>query len=272
VGSIDLNTNKLKIREGEKVHLDDFDTEYRGRLDKEKGLEEFSRLLEALGEQQELLYADSGKALLVILQAMDCAGKDSTIRNVFGPLNPQGCSVASFKAPTATELAHDFLWRVHANAPRRGSIGIFNRSHYEDVLIVKVKKLAHPRTIEKRYGHINAFERLLTDEGTRILKFFIHVSKGYQKARLERRLSNEKKQWKFNPGDLPERARWSDYMDAYEDALSECSTGHAPWYVIPGETKWFRNLAIAKIVSDTLKDMDLHYPKLDYDPQSIVIG
>jgi PPK2 family polyphosphate:nucleotide phosphotransferase len=268
---MDLKTDKYRVTENSKISLIDIDTEYKGKLDKAQGIDELAKIMERLVTLQELLYADSKKALLVVLQAMDGAGKDSTIRNVFGPLNPQGCSVASFKAPTSEELGHDFLWRIHKQAPLKGSIMIFNRSQYEDVLIGKVKKLASEKVIENRYDEINAFEKLLVSEGTRILKFYLNITKDYQKKRLRKRLDDPAKQWKFNPDDLTERARWDEYMKAYEIVFDRCSTDEAPWYIVPAETKWFRNLLIARIVCDTLESMDLAYPELSYDPKSIAI-
>jgi PPK2 family polyphosphate:nucleotide phosphotransferase len=268
---MELNPGAYRVKENERVELAKLESAYTGKIEKKDGVDEFERLVAKLVGLQELLYADSGKALLVILQAMDGAGKDSTIRSVFGPLNPQGSSVASFKAPTASELSHDFLWRIHKEVPAKGGICIFNRSHYEDVLIVKVKKLAPEKTIEKRYDHINAFEKLLHSEGTRIIKLYLHMSKDYQKKRLQKRLDAPEKNWKFNPDDLKERTRWDEYMQAYEDVFKRCSTDHAPWYIIPAETKWFRNLIIARIVTDALADMDLHFPKPGYDPESITI-
>ena len=215
---------------------------------------------------QERLYAESAQALLIILQAMDAGGKDSTIRQVFGGLNPQGVRVWNFKAPTGHELAHDFLWRVHKRVPGAGYIGVFNRSHYEDVLIVRVHGSVPAETIERRYAHIAAFERLLHDEGTRVVKVMLHISREYQAARFRRRLEKPDKHWKFNPDDLAERGRWDDYMRAFELALGRTSTLDAPWYVIPAETRWFRNLAVASLVRDALRSMDPHYPAPRFDP------
>ncbi|MBN1698238.1 MAG: polyphosphate kinase 2 family protein [Spirochaetales bacterium] len=265
----DINT--LCVKPDEKVDLNKRTTVYKGVMEKEEGKRKLKKLIRQLQDMQELLYADSGRSLLVVFQAMDAGGKDSTIRHVFGPLNPQGCRAVSFKAPTSSELAHDFLWRIHGNLPPRGYIGVFNRSHYEDVLVVKVKKLVPDTLIEKRYGHINNFERLLHDEGTRILKFYLHISKRYQKKRFVRRLEKTEKQWKFNPGDLAERKRWDDYMKAFEQVFRRCSTKYAPWYIIPAETRWFRDLAVATIVESTLQDMELRFPKPSFDPSSIVI-
>lgn len=219
-----------------------------------------------LTDWQERLFAEREQSLLLVLQAMDTAGKDSTIRKVMGCLNPQGCRVTGFKAPSSEERAHDFLWRIHDHAPPKGYIGIFNRSHYEDVLIVRVHQWAPKDLIEKRYDHINAFEKLLADHGTRIVKVMLNISKAYQRKRLQRRLERPDKHWKFNPGDLKERERWDDYMKAYETALRRCSTPYAPWYVIPAEHRWFRDLIISKLLVDTLTDMNPRYPEPDFDP------
>ncbi|WP_456476727.1 polyphosphate kinase 2 family protein [Oceanithermus sp.] len=222
-----------------------------------------------LGELQARLYAEGRRALLVVLQGMDTAGKDGTIRRVFRMVNPQGVRVASFKKPTALELAHDYLWRVHARVPARGEIGIFNRSHYEDVLVVRVHDLVPPEVWGRRYDHINAFEQLLSDEGTRIVKFFLHISQDEQKKRLEARLENPKKHWKFNPADLAERALWDAYMEAYRAALERTSTAHAPWYAVPADRKWQRDLVVARVLLETLEAMDPQFPKVDFDPEAI---
>lgn len=222
--------------------------------------------LKRADDLQERLYAEGRQSLLVVLQAMDAGGKDSTIRKVFGPLNPQGVRVWNFKAPTPEELAHDFLWRVHRRTPAAGYIGVFNRSHYEDVLIARVKGLAPPDEIERRYEHINAFERLLRDRGTRVVKVMLHISKDYQLGRLRRRLERPDKHWKFDPGDLAERARWDDYMAAFEIALQRCSTEDAPWYVVPAEERWFRDLVVSQLLRETLEAMDPQYPAPTFDP------
>jgi len=227
---------------------------------------ELRRLVKRASALQERLYAEGRQSLLVVLQAMDTGGKDSTIRAVTDGLNPQGCRVSSFKAPTPEELSHDFLWRVHAKVPARGTIGIFNRSHYEDVLVVRVHGWAPEDVIEARYGHINAFERLLHDSGTRVVKVMLHISKEYQRERLVRRLERPDKHWKFNPDDLKERALWADYMKAFEVALARCSPEDAPWYVVPAERRWFRNLVVARIMVDTLEDMNPDFPKPGFDP------
>lgn len=232
-------------------------------------------LRQRIAELQERLYAESKQSLLVVLQAMDTGGKDSTIRAVTKGINPQGTWVRNFKAPSSRELARDYLWRVHQEVPPKGYIGIFNRSHYEDVLIVRVHGWASPEVIEARYDQINDFERLLTSTGTRIVKFMLHISKDYQLSRLRRRLERPDKHWKFNPGDLEERALWYDYQEAYEVALQRTSTAAAPWYVVPAENRWYRNLLIAQTIVDTLEDMNPSFPAPDFDlaeypPESLV--
>ncbi len=196
----------------------------------------------------------------MVLQARDAGGKDGTIRHVFQGVNSQGVRVTSFKAPNTLELAHDFLWRIHAQTPPRGMIGIFNRSHYEDVLVVRVSNLAPESVWRPRYEHINNFERMLTDAGTTILKFYLHISNKEQKERLQARLDEPDKHWKFDRGDLQKRAQWDDYTEAFEEMLERCTTEYAPWYVIPADQKWYRNLAVARVIVHTLKEMNLQYP------------
>jgi PPK2 family polyphosphate:nucleotide phosphotransferase len=234
--------------------------------DKKEAKKALKHLRERMADLQERLWAEQKRSVLLVLQAMDTGGKDSTIRKVTAGLNPQGCHVYGFKAPSKNELAHDFLWRVHREVPRRGTIGIFNRSHYEDVLIVRVHGWASPETIDARYDHINAFEKLLHDEGTRIVKVMLNVSKAYQRDRLVRRLENPDKHWKFNPADLKERALWSDYMDAFDVAVARCSTEYAPWYIVPAENRWYRDLTVARLLVDTLESMDPQFPAPDFDP------
>ncbi len=246
---------------GEKFHLKDRLTNDTGPFaDKSAGKAASEENGNLLHELQERLYAQAKHALLVVLQATDTGGKDGTISSVFGAVNPQGCSVASFKAPTPPELAHDYLWRIHQAVPPKGMIGIFNRSHYESVLVERVKNLVPKEVWSRRYKHINDFERMLADEGVTIVKFFLHVSKERQKCRLEARLADPEKHWKFNPGDLKERERWDDYQHAFEDALRECSTKHAPWYVVPADKKWFRNWVVSDVLVRTLKGLKMHYP------------
>ncbi len=271
MSSYRLNTDDYRIEAGKKPNLSKQATRYDGSLDKDEVKRAFAELVPRMQELQERLYAEGKRSLLVVLQAMDAAGKDSTVRHVFEPINPAGCHVTSFKAPTSHELAQDFLWRVHQACPPRGTIGVFNRSHYEDVLIVRVKGFVPEPVWKRRYDHINAFEKMLTDEGTVVRKFYLHISKAYQKERLQLRLDDPAKHWKFNPEDLSERAHWDDYMKAFEDAMERCSTQECPWYVVPAEKRWFRDLLIAQVLVETLEAMDPHPPKATFDASSIVI-
>jgi len=253
------------------VRLAEVDPQAKSGWDKDDAKEELKRLQEQMQELQERLYAEGEQSLLIVLQAMDAGGKDSTIRRVFEGVNPQGVKVASFKRPTELELAHDFLWRVHQQVPRKGYIGIFNRSHYEDVLVAKVNALAPPDVIEARYDHINNFERLLADSGTRIIKFYLHISKDEQRERFQERLDRPDKHWKFSMGDLPVREQWDDYMAAFETALTRCSPDYAPWYIIPANRKWHRDLMVAQTIVATLKDMDPQYPEPEAGLDTVVI-
>lgn len=240
--------------------------------DKAKAKEQTAEDAVAIDALQDRLFAEGKKALLVVLQGTDCSGKDGTVRAVFNSCGPIGVKVNPFKAPTAPELAHDYLWRVHNACPERGMIGIFNRSHYEDVLVVKVRKFASPEAIERRYEEINQFEKMLTDNGTVILKFMLHISKQEQAERLQERIDNPDKRWKFNPGDLEDRVLWDDYMAAYETAIARCSTPHAPWYVIPADRNWVRNAAVARIVRETLEKIDPQYPPpKGWDPKTVKV-
>jgi PPK2 family polyphosphate:nucleotide phosphotransferase len=226
----------------------------------------------AIDALQDRLFAEGKRALLVLLQGIDCSGKDGTVRAVFNTCGPIGVQVAPFKAPSAEELSHDYLWRVHKVCPGRGLIGIFNRSHYEDVLVVKVKKFASPEAIERRYDEINQFEKLLAQNGTRILKFMLHISKEEQAERLRDRIATPEKRWKFNPADLEDRKLWDDYMAAYETAVNRCSTAHAPWHVIPADRNWVRNASVARIVRETLEEMNPQYPEpKDWDPAAVKV-
>ena len=221
---------------------------------------------------QDRLFAEGKRSLLVVLQGIDCSGKDGTVRAVFNTCGPIGVQIAPFKAPTADELSHDYLWRIHKACPGRGYIGIFNRSHYEDVLVVKVKKYAAPEAIEQRYDEINQFEKTLAQNGTRILKFMLHISKDQQAERLRDRIATPEKRWKFNPADLEDRALWNDFMAAYETAITRCSTAHAPWHVIPADRNWLRNAAIARIVRETLEEMNPQYPvPKGWDPAAVKV-
>jgi PPK2 family polyphosphate:nucleotide phosphotransferase len=223
--------------------------------------EELARLVERLEELQRAFYAECRRSLLIVIQGRDTSGKDGLIRKVFGPLDSQGCVVTSFKKPSELELSHDFLWRVHHAVPPRSVIGIFNRSHYEDVLIVRVRKLVNEAVWSRRYSHINDFERMLTDSGVTLLKFFLHISRKEQKERLEERLKDPGKNWKFNPGDLDERALWDDYTEAYREMLARCSTEWAPWYVVPSDKKAARDVLVADVVVRALERLDPQFPK-----------
>ena len=224
-----------------------------------------------INEWQDKLFAEGKRALLVVLQGTDTAGKDGTIRHVFNATGPLGVAVTSFRRPSEEELAHDFLWRAHQACPRRGCIGIFNRSHYEDVLVGRVRKLAPVDEIERRYDQINAFEKMLTDNGTTILKFMLHISRKEQGERLQARLDEPDSRWKFDPRDLEDRKLWSEYQAAYEIMLDRCSTSWAPWHVIPADRKWARNCAVAAIVRETLEAMSPRYPKPDWDPKDFKV-
>ncbi len=228
--------------------------------DKDEARAALGQLNKTLETLQELLYAQRQHSLLVVLQGMDTSGKDGVIRCVFNGVNPQGVRVANFKAPSALELSHDYLWRVHVQAPAKGEIVIFNRSHYEDVLIVRVRELAPLEVWSRRYRHIREFERMLAEEGITIRKFFLHISKDEQRQRLQARLDDPTKQWKFNPDDLRERERWDDYMRAYEDALRETSDDWAPWYVVPANKKWYRDWVVASLIVESLQELRMDWP------------
>ena len=268
---VELDTDPYRVPSDQALSLHDRATRYEGKIEKEEGKLAFEALRDRLVDLQDNLYAEQTRSLLVVMQAMDAGGKDSTLKHVFGPIDPAGCKVKSFKKPSDNELAHDYLWRVHGNTPKRGTIGVFNRSHYEDAITVAVKNLAPKNIWSKRVGHINDFERMLADEGTTIVKFFLHISKGYQKERLQRRLDRPDKHWKFNVADLEERTRWEQYQDRYSEVLGQTSHKHAPWFVIPAERRWFRNLLVTKVLVDTLEKMDPKPPKADFDPTTIVI-
>ena len=263
---------KYRIQPGAKVKLSDYDPgDTSGADNKDEAEASLPKLIRRAAELQNVLYAEGKQSLLVVLQAMDAAGKDGTISHIFSGINPQGCSVTSFKAPSKEDLAHDFLWRVHRVTPAKGMIGIFNRSHYEDVLIVRVHNLVPKQVWKKRYDHINAFEDLLSDNQTKIVKFFLHISKDEQKERLEARIADKSKHWKVNPDDLVERQHWDEYMEAYEDVLSKCSTSQAPWYVVPANKKWYRNYFISHVLVNTLEEMNPSYPEAETDVSNLVV-
>lgn len=267
----------LLAKPGKKHLVSDFDSSFTGDLSKQDAKEQLAKDIEKLSELQSMLYAQDRYSILIIFQAMDAAGKDGTIKHVMSGINPQGCQVYSFKQPSAEELDHDYLWRINRSLPERGRIGIFNRSHYEDVLIAKVhpeiilsNKLLGVETIndidpdfwKRRYRQINDFERYLTENGTIVLKFFLNVSKAEQKNRFMERLDDASKNWKFSSADIKERQFWEDYMNAYADVLTETSTELAPWYIIPADNKWFMRYAVGRIICDRMQQLDLHYPKL----------
>ena len=247
--------DKYRVKPDEKINLMKFDTKETSEWDKdkEKAKSEVLKLNEELEKLQELLYAERKHKILIVLQAMDTGGKDGVIRSVFEGVNPSGVRVASFKVPTQIEMDHDYLWRIHQQTPGKGELVIFNRSHYEDVLVVRVHNLVPKNTWISRYEHINAFEKILTDEGTTILKFFLHISKDEQRERLQERIDLPEKRWKFSSGDLKERLLWEDYQKAYEDMLEKTSTKYAPWYIIPADRNWYRNYLIASIIVQRIK-------------------
>ena len=262
-----------RVKSGSKIDLGHWDADDTGDFgnDKDKAREKLVDLNRQLAELQEVLYAEHKHKVLIVLQAMDTGGKDGTIRNVFAGVNPQGVRVANFKAPTPDELDHDFLWRVHQHVPGKGEIVIFNRSHYEDVLIVRVHGLAPRKVWSRRYDHINDFERMLADEGTTIVKFFLHIGPDEQKKRLQARLDDPKKYWKFNSGDLKELALWPEYSVAYEDAIARTSSDHAPWHIVPANRKWYRNWVVASVIVETLKDLNMRYPEPKEDLTGVTI-
>jgi PPK2 family polyphosphate:nucleotide phosphotransferase len=257
---------KFMVKPGSKVRLEKIDPDFSGkRLSRQAAIAATAKQIERIDRLQYLLYADASQSLLIVLQGLDAAGKDGLIRHLFSGVNPQGVSVAAFKKPTEREAAHDFLWRVHRRAPANGEIGIYNRSHYEDVLIARVHKLVPHSVWSKRYDLINDFEKILSDNATRILKFFLHISPQEQLQRFKARLDDPTRQWKISEADYTEREFWPQYVEAYEHALERTSTKRAPWYVIPANHKWFRNLAVSQIIADTMEDMGLTLPKARVD-------
>ncbi len=255
--------DRYRVKPGATVDLSDWDpadgSAFSGS--KDEGRRYQKQLRKRLADLQHLLWAEDRHKILIVFQAMDTGGKDGTIRKVFSGVNPQGIDVVNFKAPTDEELSHDYLWRVHDHTPSAGSLTIFNRSHYEDVLIVRVLNLVPEERWSRRYGHINDFEKLLADEGTIILKFYLHISQEEQAERLQARLDDDTKHWKFNRADLKHRALWDDYMEAYGAALARTSTEYAPWYVVPANRKWYRNIVITKTIVDTLEALNMRYPE-----------
>jgi len=261
---------RFRVVPGRRVKLKDIDPAFRDHhKHRKEAEEEIEHYQQRLCDLQELLYAERQHSLLICLQAMDTGGKDGTINHVLAAMNPQGCRVVAFRQPSAEEVAHDFLWRIHRQAPAKGEVLIFNRSHYEDVLIVRVHNLVPKNVWSRRYNQINDFEQVLTEQGTYILKFYLHISKEEQLARFKDRLDDPTKQWKISEADYKERDFWDDYMAAYEEALMRCSTEHAPWFVIPANHKWFRNLAVARIVVEHLEELKMTYPRPTVDIERI---
>lgn len=261
---------KFVVEPGEKVHLNKIDSSYHDKHEShEQAMPKIQEHVARMDNLQYLLYADGDQSLLVVLQALDAAGKDGVVRHLFSGMNPQGTSVYGFKQPSKSEAAHDFLWRAHQRTPGKGEVVIFNRSHYEDVLVVRVHKLAEKSIWSKRYELINDFEKMLTNNGTRILKFFLHISPEEQLERFKQRLDDPSRHWKISDADYSERELWPKYIEAYEDVLERTSTKHAPWYVIPANHKWFRNLAISEIIADTMDEMGLKLPPTHVDIEEI---
>jgi PPK2 family polyphosphate:nucleotide phosphotransferase len=255
-------SSKLIVPPDKKINLEKYDPADTLGYDNDKKTEaKLEKQLKQLDELQNLFYAEKKRALLIVLQGMDAAGKDGTVRHVMSGVSPQGCSVKSFKVPNSEELAHDFLWRIHKAVPEKGMFGIFNRSQYEDVLVVRVHKLVPKDVWKARYDQINRFEKNLAENDVKLLKFFLHISREEQEKRFQERLHDPRKKWKFSKADAAERKRWDDYVTAYEAVLSRCSTEYAPWFIIPADHKWFRNLAISRIIVETLEEFDMHYPK-----------
>ena len=260
------------VEPDKKFRLEDIPTDFRDtKFDKASAYDKIERNAEKMALLAKKLYAENRRSILLVLQGMDTAGKDGTIRAVMRGMNPTSCQVSSFKKPSEEELDHDFLWRVHKVVPRRGNIGIFNRSHYEDVLVVRVHSLVSKKRWQNRYELINDFEKLLTETETTIVKCFLHISKETQRERLQARLDDPTKHWKFNMGDLDERKRWDDYQEAYEDALQKCSTKHARWHVIPSDRKWYRNLVVSELLKETLEDMDPKNPPPEGDFEGLIV-
>ena len=260
------------VEPGKKVELSDFPTSVdQNKIDKKKAKKVISTNAVEMADLARRMYSENKRSILLVLQGMDTAGKDGTIRAVMRGMNPRSCQVVSFKKPTEVELDHDFLWRIHKTVPRRGNIGIFNRSHYEDVLVVRVHNIVPESVWSQRYEQINKFEELLTANGTTIVKCFLHISKEKQRERLQERIDLPEKNWKFNPADLAERKKWDDYQTAYRVTLNKCSTKHAPWNVIPSDRKWYRNLVVSNLMLETLRKMDPQYPKAKEDISGMVV-
>lgn len=266
-----MNTKKYRVIK-DKLKLSSYKTDEKGKQDEAETEARIAERLPRIAELHERLYAEGQQSLLIVIQARDAGGKDGTVEHVLHGTNPQHVIVTGFKAPTPQELAHDFLWRVHPHVPAAGMAAVFNRSHYEDVLITRVHDIIGDREVKRRLEHIRAFESLLTGRATRIIKLYLHISKDEQKQRLQDRLDDPQKRWKFNVGDLKERALWDDYTRAYEVAIAATSTRDAPWYIIPSDHKWFRNDLVSQILLETLEDMNPQFPEPVFDPATIVIN
>jgi PPK2 family polyphosphate:nucleotide phosphotransferase len=261
---------EFRVGQGSKVDLAKVDAGFKDQHEShEHALPEIETFTQRLHDQQYLMYAEGKRSLLICLQGRDAAGKDGTINHVLSAMNPQGCTVTGFKVPSKEEAAHDFLWRYHQHTPGKGQVAIFNRSHYEDVLVVRVHDLVPKQVWSQRYEQINAFERMLADNGTHILKFYLHIDPDEQLERFKQRILDPARHWKISDGDYAERPYWDAYTEAFEDALSKTSTDHAPWFVIPSNHKWFRNLAISRIVAETLESLDMQFPEPTVDIDEI---
>jgi len=269
-----IDTEAHRVRPGAKVHLADWPTDSKGGFAGNKQAREaaLAVLNERLADRQQMLYAQGEHKFLVVLQGMDTSGKDGTIKHVFRTVNPIGVKVRDFKRPNDVELAHDYLWRVHEHTPRNGRMVIFNRSHYEDVVVVRVNDLVPADRWRKRFHHIREFERMLADEGTTIVKIFLHISKDEQRARLQERLDNPAKHWKFEHGDIAERRHWDAYTVAYQEAIAETATDHAPWWIVPSDRKWYRNMVVSQILIEALERLELRYPEPAIGIENIVIA
>nr|WP_136249945.1 PPK2 family polyphosphate kinase [Ningiella ruwaisensis] len=264
-----IETAKFLAVPGSNIELTSLASKEQVGLSEHEGKQLKQVLAKRLRKLQELLYASRQKGLLVVFQGLDASGKNSTIRRSFQTLNPTNIRVKSFTAPTRREKQQDFLWRIHSHAPRKGMISIFNRSHYEDVVTARVRKLVDESLWSQRFKHVNAFEQMLAEEGTIIIKFYLHISKDYQKQRLQRRLNRKDKLWKFDPADIEDRQHWEDYMQAYNDAIQHCSTPWAPFYIVPSETRWYRDLIVMQTLVNALEKLDMSYPDVDFDPSKI---
>jgi PPK2 family polyphosphate:nucleotide phosphotransferase len=260
------------VKPGERIKLKDISSEVgKNGHDKESGYERIAENAIVMADLAKKLYAENKRSILLVLQGMDTAGKDGTIRSVMRGMNPRSCQVVSFKKPNEEELDHDFLWRVHQKVPRRGNIGIFNRSHYEDVLVVRVHSLVPKSRWKERYEMINGFEKLLHETDTTVVKCFLHISKETQRERLQARLDDSSKHWKFNLADLEERKFWDDYQEAYEAVLEKCTTKNAPWHIIPSDQKWSRNLVVSELLRETMENLDPHFPEPEADYDGVVV-